>query len=62
MSRRILIVDDEPRILLLLQSLHPRALAGVLQNSNFREDPWGRLIRTAKFYGASGDLIAQEMR
>jgi uncharacterized protein (DUF2236 family) len=36
---------------LLLQSLHPRALAGVLQNSNFREDPWGRLWRTARFYG-----------
>jgi uncharacterized protein (DUF2236 family) len=36
---------------LLLQSLHPRALAGVLQNSRFREDPWGRLIRTARFYG-----------
>jgi len=36
---------------LLLQSLHPRALAGVLQNSNFREDPWGRLMRTARFYG-----------
>jgi uncharacterized protein (DUF2236 family) len=36
---------------LLLQSLHPRALAGVLQNSNFREDPWGRLVRTARFYG-----------
>ena len=36
---------------LLLQSLHPKALAGVLQNSNFREDPWGRLIRTARFYG-----------
>lgn len=36
---------------LLLQSLHPRALAGVLQNSNFREDPWGRLFRTARFYG-----------
>jgi uncharacterized protein (DUF2236 family) len=36
---------------LLLQSLLPRALAGVLQNSNFREDPWGRLLRTAKFYG-----------
>ena len=32
---------------LLLQTLHPRALAGVLQNSNFREDPWGRLWRTA---------------
>jgi uncharacterized protein (DUF2236 family) len=36
---------------LLLQALHPRALAGVLQNSNFRADPWGRLIRTARFYG-----------
>lgn len=36
---------------LLLQSLHPRALAGVLQNSNFRDDPWGRLWRTARFYG-----------
>jgi uncharacterized protein (DUF2236 family) len=36
---------------LLLQTLHPRALAGVLQNSNFREDPWGRLFRTARFYG-----------
>lgn len=36
---------------LLLQSLHPRALAGVLQNSRFRDDPWGRLFRTARFYG-----------
>jgi uncharacterized protein (DUF2236 family) len=36
---------------LLLQALHPRALAGVLQNSNFRADPWGRLERTARFYG-----------
>jgi len=36
---------------LLLQALHPRALAGVLQNSNFRADPWGRLFRTARFYG-----------
>jgi uncharacterized protein (DUF2236 family) len=36
---------------LLLQTLHPRALAGVLQNSRFREDPWGRLLRTARFYG-----------
>ena len=36
---------------LLLQMLLPRALAGVLQNSNFREDPWGRLLRTARFYG-----------
>ena len=36
---------------LLLQMLLPRALAGVLQNSNFRDDPWGRLLRTARFYG-----------
>lgn len=36
---------------LLLQTLHPRALAGLLQNSNFREDPWGRLLRTGRFYG-----------
>jgi uncharacterized protein (DUF2236 family) len=36
---------------LLLQSLLPRALAGVLQNSYFRQDPWGRLWRTAQFYG-----------
>jgi len=36
---------------LLLQMLLPRALAGVLQNSRFREDPWGRLFRTAQFYG-----------
>jgi uncharacterized protein (DUF2236 family) len=36
---------------LMLQMLLPRALAGVLQNSAFREDPWGRLIRTAQFYG-----------
>jgi uncharacterized protein (DUF2236 family) len=36
---------------LLMQALHPRALAGVLQNSNFRADPWGRLLRTARFYG-----------
>lgn len=36
---------------LLLESLHPRAIAGVLQNSRFREDPWGRLFRTAEFFG-----------
>jgi uncharacterized protein (DUF2236 family) len=35
----------------LLQILHPRALAGVMQNSTFRSDPWGRLERTARFYG-----------
>lgn len=36
---------------LLLQALHPVALAGVTQNSSFREDPWGRLVRTAEYVG-----------
>lgn len=36
---------------ILLQSLHPRAMAGVAQHSNYREDPWGRLQRTADFLG-----------
>ena len=34
---------------LLLQMLHPDALQGVLDHSNFREDMHGRLRRTAKF-------------
>lgn len=37
---------------ILLQSLHPRAMAGVAQHSNYRTDPWGRLQRTADFLGA----------
>ncbi|MGE5830655.1 MAG: oxygenase MpaB family protein [Micromonosporaceae bacterium] len=36
---------------LFLQMLLPRAIAGVVQNSAFREDPWGRLFRTAQFFG-----------
>ncbi|QUQ68186.1 hypothetical protein JJ691_59290 [Kutzneria sp. CA-103260] len=38
---------------LFLQSLHPLAAAGVVQNSNFREDPLGRLTRTARFVAMS---------
>lgn len=34
---------------LLLQMLHPHALQGVLDHSNFREDMQGRLRRTARF-------------
>ena len=34
---------------LLLQMLHPQALQGVLDHSNFREDMHGRLRRTARF-------------
>ncbi|MFS0697036.1 oxygenase MpaB family protein [Streptomyces nitrosporeus] len=36
---------------LYLQALHPRAVRGVMENSDFREDAWGRLMRTAGFVG-----------
>lgn len=38
---------------LLLQTLHPLAMAGVADHSNFREDPLGRLQRTALFVGTT---------
>ncbi len=38
---------------LLLQSLHPLAMAGVAAHSDFRTDPWGRLQRTAEFLAAT---------
>ncbi len=34
---------------LLLQSLHPLAMAGVMDHSGFEGDPWGRLQRTSYF-------------
>lgn len=34
---------------LLLQSLHPLAMAAVAQHSDYRTDPWGRLARTSTF-------------
>lgn len=34
---------------LLLQSLHPRAMAAVAAHSGYRGDPWGRLQRTSTF-------------
>jgi uncharacterized protein (DUF2236 family) len=38
---------------LLLQSMHPLAMAGVAQHSDYRRDPWGRLQRTADFLAAT---------
>ncbi|MFC4905798.1 oxygenase MpaB family protein [Actinomadura gamaensis] len=38
---------------LMLQALHPVAMWGVWQNSNFQEDPFGRLQRTADFVGVA---------
>ncbi|MFG2757192.1 oxygenase MpaB family protein [Streptomyces wuyuanensis] len=45
---------------LLLQSLHPVAMAAVSAHSGFRGDPWGRLQRTSTFlavttFGTSQD-------
>ncbi|MFI5067912.1 MAG: oxygenase MpaB family protein, partial [Streptosporangiales bacterium] len=45
---------------LLLQSLHPLAMAGVAAHSGYRGDPWGRLQRTSYFlavttFGQAGD-------
>ena len=38
---------------LLLQSLHPLAMAAVDQHSGYRGDPWGRLQRTSTFLAES---------
>jgi uncharacterized protein (DUF2236 family) len=45
---------------LLLQLLHPLAIAGVAAHSGYRGDPWGRLQRTSEFlavttFGAASD-------
>ena len=34
---------------LYLQALNPRAVAAIAQNSGYRDDPWGRLMRTAGY-------------
>jgi uncharacterized protein (DUF2236 family) len=46
---------------LLLQSLHPLAMAAVAEHSDYRGDPWGRLQRTSHFvgvttFGRAGDV------
>ncbi|MEM7340932.1 MAG: oxygenase MpaB family protein [Actinomycetota bacterium] len=38
---------------LMLQTLHPLAMAGVAEHSDYRHDPWGRLHRTGHFIGAT---------
>ncbi|MFK3984648.1 oxygenase MpaB family protein [Micromonospora sp. NPDC050397] len=52
---------------LYLQALHPRAVAAVAQNSNFKSDPWGRLQRTARYvattiYGTTAEAEAAGRR
>jgi uncharacterized protein (DUF2236 family) len=38
---------------LLIQTLHPLAMAGVAEHSDYRTDPWGRLHRTGRFVGST---------
>ena len=38
---------------LLLQTLHPLAMAGVAEHSSYQDDPFGRLRRTAAFVGTT---------
>lgn len=38
---------------ILLQTLHPLAMAGVAEHSDYRNDPLGRLQRTAEFIGTT---------
>jgi uncharacterized protein (DUF2236 family) len=45
---------------LLLQSLHPLAMAGVAGHSDYREDPWGRLQRTSFFLAVTTFGPAEE--
>ncbi|MEU5562477.1 oxygenase MpaB family protein [Micromonospora musae] len=52
---------------LYLQALHPRAMAGVAQNSDYRTDAWGRLVRTATYvattvYGTTAQAEAAGAR
>ncbi|TDB69955.1 MULTISPECIES: oxygenase MpaB family protein [unclassified Micromonospora] len=66
-------VHDEPVLIvaglrsLYLQALHPRAMAGVAQHSNYRRDAWGRLLRTATYvatviYGTTAEAEAAGRR
>ncbi len=52
---------------LLLQSLHPLAMAGVVAHSGYQGDPWGRLQRTSHFlavttFGSAEDAEAMVAR
>ena len=45
---------------LLLQSLHPLAMAGVAGHSGYRGDPWGRLQRTSYFLAVTSFGLASD--
>lgn len=45
---------------LLVQTLHPPTMAGVADHSNYKDDPFGRLHRTADFIGTTTFRSAAE--
>lgn len=45
---------------LLFQSLHPLAMAGVAEHSDYRGDPWGRLQRTSTFLAVTTFATADD--
>ena len=45
---------------LLVQTLHPPTMSGVAQHSSYKEDPFGRLHRTADFIGTTTFRSAAE--
>ena len=52
---------------LMMQALHPLAMAGVAQHSNWREDPFGRLAATSSYvlvttYGETAAVYAAAAR
>ncbi|TAN33877.1 DUF2236 domain-containing protein [bacterium] len=52
---------------LMIQALHPLAMAGVVQHSDWRRDPYGRLAATSGYlltvtYGATADAQAAAAR
>jgi uncharacterized protein (DUF2236 family) len=52
---------------LLLQSMHPQAMAAVAAHSGFRSDPWGRIARTSHFlavttFGTAADAATAVRR
>ncbi|MEU6239400.1 oxygenase MpaB family protein [Kitasatospora sp. NPDC047058] len=47
---------------LLLQSLHPVAMAAVAAHSGYRSDPWGRLQRTSTFLAVTTFGTADDAR
>ncbi|WP_282206735.1 oxygenase MpaB family protein [Kitasatospora fiedleri] len=47
---------------LLVQSLHPSAMAAVAAHSGYRSDPWGRLQRTSTFLAVTTFGTADDAR